>query len=133
MFNEQKAAESLKAGYIEAEKVLNDKDKLEELLQRVEQKLKKIPAVGEKLSYIPVMILLIRSYIKKEYTAIPLGSIIAAVSTIRYFVNHFDLIPDSIPVIGYFDDIAVINVALDLIGDDISEYKKWCAANGKTI
>ena len=46
MFNEQKAAESLKAGYIEAEKVLNDKDKLEELLQRVEQKLKKIRTIG---------------------------------------------------------------------------------------
>ena len=42
MFNEQKATETLISGYEEAEKVLNDVDKLEELLQALEKKLKKM-------------------------------------------------------------------------------------------
>lgn len=133
MFNEQKATETLISGYEEAEKVLNDADKLEELLQALEKKLKKIPAVGEKLSYVPVMVLLIRSYIKKEYTQVPLGSIIAAISSVLYVVNHFDLIPDSIPLAGYLDDAAVLTVALKMIESDIDDYKKWCIANGKKI
>lgn len=133
MFNEQKATETLISGYEEAEKVLNDVDKLEELLQALEKKLKKIPAVGEKLSYVPVMVLLIRSYIKKEYTQVPLGSIIAAISSVLYVVNHFDLIPDSIPLAGYLDDAAVLTVALEMIESDIDDYKKWCIANGKKI
>lgn len=133
MFNEQKATETLISGYEEAEKVLNDADKLEELLQALEKKLKKIPAVGEKLSYVPIMVLLIRSYIKKEYTQVPLGSIIAAISSILYVVNHFDLIPDSIPLAGYLDDAAVLTVALKMIESDIEDYKKWCIANGKKI
>jgi uncharacterized membrane protein YkvA (DUF1232 family) len=133
MFNEQKATETLISGYEEAEKVLNDVDKLEELLQALEKKLKKIPAVGEKLSYVPVMVLLIRSYIKKEYTQVPLGSIIAAISSVLYVVNHFDLIPDSIPLAGYLDDAAVLTVALKMIESDIDDYKKWCIANGKKI
>ena len=133
MFNEQKATETLISGYEEAERVLNDADKLEELLQALEKKLKKIPAVGEKLSYVPIMVLLIRSYIKKEYTQVPLGSIIAAISSILYVVNHFDLIPDSIPLAGYLDDAAVLTVALKMIESDIEDYKKWCIANGKKI
>ena len=133
MFNEQKATESLINGYVQAEEILQDTDKLEDLLEKLEQKLKKIPAIGEKLSYVPVMIRLIRSYMKKEYTQIPIGSVIAAISAALYVVNHFDIIPDSIPVAGYLDDAAVLTVALKLIEDDIEDYKKWCLANGKNI
>ena len=52
---------------------------------------------------VPVMISLIKSYIEKEYTEIPLGTIIAVISALIYVVSPIDIIPDSIPGAGYID------------------------------
>ena len=49
-----------------AKKLLDDPDKLERILQKLEHKMKKIPFVGETFSLVPAMISLVRSYIKKE-------------------------------------------------------------------
>ena len=107
-FDEQKAQAVLTEGYAEAQDMLNDEDKMERFLQRLEKKLKVIPLAGNKLACVPVMASLVRSYVKKEYRDIPIGSIIAIVSALIYFVSPLDIVPDSIPVIGYFDDAAVV-------------------------
>ncbi|MCF0259674.1 MAG: DUF1232 domain-containing protein [Erysipelotrichaceae bacterium] len=41
------------------------------------------------------------------------------------FFSPIDLIPDSIPVIGYVDDAAVINFCWDMVKSDADEYRKW--------
>ncbi len=46
-------------------------------MQRLEKKLKVVPLVGEKIANMPVMVSLIKSYVKKEYTDIPIGTVIA--------------------------------------------------------
>ena len=131
--SEEKAKEKLEAGYEEAEKLLNDKDKLEEILQKLEKKLETIPKVGNALSALPTMVSLIKSYIKKEYTEIPLGTIIAIISAAIYFLAPVDLIPDVFPGAGYIDDAAVVTACLALVGNDIEEYKKWRDENNKNM
>jgi uncharacterized membrane protein YkvA (DUF1232 family) len=115
----------------EATQIVHDKDKIERLLERVEHKLTLIPVVGEKLSDVPVFISLVRAYAKKQYTDIPVGSIIAIVAALLYLVSHFDLIPDSIPGAGLLDDAALIAfVATTLVHDDMEEYRAWRKENG---
>lgn len=133
VFDEHKAQEELEKGYEQAKKMLNDHDKFERFLQRLENKLKVIPIAGEKLSYIPIMVSLLRSFFKKEYTDIPIGSIIAITSALIYFVSPFDLVPDSIPVLGYFDDAAVVLACWKLVESDVKEYIKWREDNGLVI
>ena len=116
-----------------AEELLKDQDKLERFLERLERKLQKIPVVGSSLSAVPILISLVRSYAKKEYTDIPIGSIIAIIGSLIYLFSHFDLIPDSIPVIGLADDAAVITAALKLVKDDVDEYKDWQKKNGYAV
>ncbi len=77
------------------------------------------------------MISLVKSYIEKEYTDIPIGTIIAIVSALLYLLSTIDIIPDFIPVAGYFDDIAVMDVCLKLVESDINEYKMWKKENNK--
>ncbi|MEG1725852.1 MAG: DUF1232 domain-containing protein, partial [Anaerovoracaceae bacterium] len=123
----------LEKGYVDAEKILKDTDKLERFLQRLEKKLKTIPLAGEKLSHIPVMVSLVKSYAKKEYTDIPIGTIIAVISALVYFLSPFDFVPDSVPILGYFDDAAVVAACWALVESDISEYIKWREVNGKVL
>lgn len=47
---------------------------------------------------VPIIVSLIRSYIKKEYTDVPIGTVIAILSALIYFVSLIDIFQDSIPV-----------------------------------
>lgn len=132
-FDEKKAREVLETGYSLAEKTLKDEDSVERLLQRIEKKLRGIRLVGKKLATIPVLVSLVRSYTKKEYTDIPVGSIIAIVSALIYFVSPIDIVPDSIPFLGYFDDAMVVSVCWQLVESDVAEYQNWREENHRLL
>lgn len=131
--NEQEALGQLEIGYEKAEETLNDTDKIERLLQRAEKKLRSLPKIGDILAVVPTFISLVRSYILKEYTDVPIGSVIAIVSAITYVVSPIDIIPDWIPGAGYLDDAAVVAGCIKLVKSDVDEYCKWREENGKTI
>ena len=73
---EEKVKEEYEKGFKEAEKLLANPDKLETFLQKLEKKLKVLPVVGTTFAIVPAMISLVRSYVKKEYTEVPLGTIV---------------------------------------------------------
>lgn len=130
-FTDEQLKKQINKNVENAEQLISDVDQMERFLERLEQKLKKVPLVGKKLSNIPMLVSLVRSYIKKEYTDIPIGSVIAIVGALIYFVSPLDLIPDSIPVLGYIDDAAVLGFVWNMVEDDVEEYKKWQKNNGK--
>lgn len=132
-FDEKKAEEALENKYVEAEELLRDEDKMERFLQRLEKKLTVIPVAGDKLSEVPIMVSLVRNYVKKEYQDIPIGSIIAIISALIYFVSPLDVVPDSIPVLGYFDDAAVVATCWNLVETDVEEYVKWRKETGREV
>ena len=115
----------LEKGYKRAKKLLKDEDKMETFLFRLENKLNKVPIGGEILSMVPVMISMLRSYIKKEYKDIPIGTVIALISALLYWLAPLDVIPDAVPIAGFVDDATVIAACLKLINDDLKEYKEW--------
>ncbi len=132
--SEEQAKIEYEKGCKEAEKLLENPDKLEELLQKLEKKLKIIPLVGNTFSIVPTLISLVRSYVKKEYTEIPLGSIVGIISALIYILSPIDLIPDGVPGIGYLDDTTVLLICLKAgAEDDIKEYQKWRDDNNKNI
>lgn len=132
-FKNKDAKEELESGYKQAEKLLKDDQKMERFLQRLEKKLKIIPVGGETLSMIPTMVSLLRSYVKKEYNDVPIGSIIAIISALAYWLTPGDAIPDLIPGVGFVDDAAVTAVCLKLVSSDIKEYQKWREKNNKVL
>jgi len=133
ILSDQEAKEQLDKSTKEAEKLLKDPDKIERFLQRLEKKLKIVPLVGDKLSHVPVMASLVRLYVKKEYTDIPIGSILAILGALIYFVSPIDIIPDSIPVVGYLDDAFVIGACWTFVASDVEDYIKWRKENGLEI
>lgn len=122
---EDDALNELENGYDMAEELLRDTDKTEEFLNRLEDKLKVIPKIGSKLALLPIFISMVRDYIRKVYTYVPLGTIVAILSALIYVFSPFDLIPDAIPGAGLIDDTLVITACLKLVGSDIYEYQEW--------
>ncbi len=131
--SQQEALRQLEGGYTQAQNVLENEDKLERFLQRLEAKMRAIPIAGEKLANLPVLVSLVKSYVKKEYTEIPLGTMIAVVSALAYFVSPIDLIPDAIPGVGHIDDATVIAVCWELVESDVKEFQKWRAETGREV
>ena len=112
-----------------AKKLLEDEDKMDRFLERLEKKLKHIPVVGGILSEIPTLISLVKAFIQKKYLEIPIGSVIAIVGALIYFLSSVDLIPDLLPAIGLADDAAVLTLAFKLVHDDVVEFKDWREKN----
>ena len=108
-----------------AEEMLNDPNKVEEMLQKLEARMKAVPTIGEALSRLPLMISMIRAYIRKEYTDVPPKTIASMLGAVLYLLISRDLIPDKTPIIGLADDIAVGGVALKLNEAELNAYSAW--------
>jgi len=108
-----------------AVEMLENAEKLDQFLARVDEKFKKLGTPGKKLAYIPEMIMLIRSYAIKEYEDISLVEIIAIIAALIYFVSPLDIIPDALPGIGVLDDALVIAVVIGWCDDDLDKYMEW--------
>lgn len=130
--SQETALIELKKGYAKSEAMIKE-NKLQELLDRLEEKLKKVPAIGETLSHLPVFISLIKSYVKKEYTKIPIGTLTAIVSALLYVLSPVDLIPDFVPVLGVLDDATIVLTCFTLVESDIEEYLEWRETQKKII
>ena len=108
----------------DAYEYINNPSGLDQLLLTLEEKLRTIPEVGNTLSGLPVVIAMVKSWIKGEYEVQPkvLATIIAA---FLYFIKVKDIIPDNIPVVGVVDDVAVLMFALKVVEPEINAYRAW--------
>ena len=130
-FSEDEIREQISKASKRSEEYANDIDKFEDLARDFENKLKKIPGVGEYLSDVAVLVSMARAYIKKEYTTVSWATIAIAIAGIVYVVNPMDLLPDMIPFVGYLDDGAVMAAVLKMIHDDLKQYKEWQKQQGR--
>ena len=113
----------------EAEVLLNNPSKVDEILTQMEEKLRKVPALGNTLGDTTLMIQMIKSYITKQYTNVSGKVIVTMVGACLYCVKKRDLIPDYKPIIGLVDDLAVLSLALKINNKELEEFKKWRSEN----
>ena len=83
----------------EASDFIKNPDRLDGLLAEAEEKLRAIPRIGETVSGLPVLISMVKSWIKKEYEVQP-KVLVTIVAALLYLLKGKDLISDKIPVIG---------------------------------
>jgi len=131
-FSEEDAKEILAKESKKAEELLNNKDEMDAFLIKLEKTIKKVPFVGKDLASVTILAELLNDYVKKNYTEIPVRSIISVIGALLYLVLPADFIPDFIPGVGYVDDLAVIKLCLKLINADLEDYKKWRKSVGKS-
>ena len=129
-FSTERAQEALDEEIIEAQEIISNPSKVDEILIQLEEKLKAVPVIGSTLSDLPLMIAMIKAWIKKEYTVVSPKVIALLVAAILYLIKKKDLISDSVPIVGHLDDLAVLGLALKLSEKELKAFAEW--RDGKT-
>ncbi len=119
---DERLKEELEKNKEEAREILRSDDKMERFLNHIEVKYNSITQAEKQLPYIPVMTDLVKDYTKGEYINIEKNSVIIIISALLYFLSPIDLMPDSIPVMGYSDDELIIEAALKLVEKDMQNF-----------
>ena len=119
---------------VEAEVILDDEDLSNDFIDKTEEKARrtagkknnsKKTSVRDLVSYVTLFASLVRDYVKKEYREIPVGSIVAIIAALLYFVSPIDILPDFIPGLGYIDDTAILAFSFMNMKSDLDRYRRW--------
>ena len=124
-FSIEKAKSLLDSGIAEAQELIKEPSKIDDILMQLEKKLQDVPAIGQTLSDLPVMISMVKGYITKEYSDVSPKVIATLVGAFIYLVKKKDIISDDIPVIGIADDLAVLGLALKLSEPELNAFKAF--------
>lgn len=130
-FGTERAQEVLDNEMAEAEEIMKNPSKMDEVLLQLEEKLKTVPVIGSTLADLPLMIAMIKAWIKKEYTVVSPKVIALLVGAVLYLIKRKDLISDSVPILGHVDDLAVMGLALKLSEKELKEFADWRAARAE--
>lgn len=123
---EQDVRSILNFGTEQAQEMLNNPDMVDDLLGQVKEQFTKLPGtVAGSLANVPLMATMIKSYITKEYTNVSPKVIACVLGALLYLVKGKDLIPDSIPLLGLVDDVAVVALAIKLNERELKEFQAW--------
>jgi uncharacterized membrane protein YkvA (DUF1232 family) len=110
---------------IRAEPYVGHEEKLGCLLKKATRKSEKcyelLLAPWESLQ---IFLRLLRARLAGKFQG-PADSILMLVAAVIYFVSSFDLIPDSVPVLGLIDDAALITCVAKANLNLISSFRTW--------
>ena len=124
-FGVERAQEVLDNELEEAQEVMNNPSKVDEILLQLEEKLKAVPVIGSTLADVPLMIAMVKAWIKKDYTVVSPKVIACLVGAILYLIKKKDLVSDNIPIVGHVDDLAVMGLALKLSEKELKAFSEW--------
>jgi len=111
----------------ESESVVKDPERLRKLVGDAREKINHIPRgpFAETWPYLMAMIRLIRAFHQLEYRDISAQNLLIIVAAIIYFVSPFDVIPDSVPILGNIDDAFVVRLAMKSVSADLDAFMAW--------
>lgn len=132
--NTNKILNLFKKSQSRASAILKDKSKasvtVENALGKAVSNRSDLEGVWDKM----VLLLAVsKDFINGNYTAIPKRSIIAILGGLVYFLSPIDVVPDFVPVLGFIDDIFVLNLVYKQVLKDLEEYKTWKEGQGKIV
>lgn len=125
-FNKKNVLDFFKKSENNASLILNDKSKASHTIKDALGKA--ITNKGELEGVWGKMILLFglaKDYVNGEYTDIPKRSIVAILGGLIYFLSPIDVVPDFVPLLGFIDDIFILNLVYKQVSKDLERYKIW--------
>lgn len=124
--NVQKVNDEFKKSQNKAQEMINNPEESQEKIKKAAKKAEKhkgqLDAVWHHLQ---LMFKLVKAYFKGDYKKVSIGTIVAILGGIIYFVSPVDAIPDVIPVIGLIDDVFVLGVVISQVNSELKKFEAW--------
>ena len=90
-----------------------------------------LPIIGGTVADVQDIISMLDDYYHGRYKKLPVSVILGSVAIVAYLLSPFDIVPDSIPFLGFIDDAFIINIVLELCVDkELERYRNWRAGAG---
>ncbi|KRE61581.1 hypothetical protein ASG78_09465 [Nostocoides sp. Soil756] len=71
------------------------------------------------------LIRLVVAYARGHYREIPTDALVTVIGGLIYVVSPIDLIPDTIPGVGYLDDVTVIGWVIKTVRGELDAFQEW--------
>lgn len=125
-FNAEWAKSVIDENVQKAQTFIENPEQIDDLLGQLQEKLKGLPGtVSTAFNNVPVMAEMVKCYVTREYTEVSPKVIVSLVATFIYLVKKNDIIPDSVPIVGYADDLAVATVAMAINEPELAAFAAW--------
>ena len=90
-----------------------------------------LPIIGGTVADVQDIISMLDDYYHGRYKKLPVSVILGSVAIVAYLLSPFDIVPDSIPFLGFIDDAFIINIVLELCVDkELERYRNWRTGAG---
>ena len=108
-----------------AEHIARDRRKAEALATSAAERARKYRrALGDAWGYVHIFIRMLRSYARRQYTAVPWKTIAIITGALLYFMMPFDALPDFI-LGGFIDDAAILAAVARQVRNDLDAFLEW--------
>jgi len=68
---------------------------------------------------------LLVAWTRRSYRKVSTASLVLLVAALLYFVTPVDVIPDTLGALGFVDDLAVIQTAVETVRDELNQFRDW--------
>jgi uncharacterized membrane protein YkvA (DUF1232 family) len=72
---------------------------------------------------------LLVAWARRSYQQVSSPSLLILVAALIYFVTPVDIIPDTLGAIGFVDDVAVIETAVEAVRAELDRFRTWEETN----
>ncbi|WP_251939795.1 YkvA family protein [Salinibacter ruber] len=68
---------------------------------------------------------LLVAWTRRSYRKVSTTSLVLLVAALLYFVTPIDAIPDPLGALGFVDDLAVVQTAVETVRDELDQFRNW--------
>ena len=109
-----------------AQSILENKEEVIDVIVKAEEKLKDIPDEMRDPEKMELMLQMAKAYLNKEYPITNEKALSAIVAAAIYLADDDGgIISDDIPIIGFMDDLALIDLAYKDCENEVKAYGLW--------